>query len=295
MWWLWLLIKMGLDDSNTRRIITVTHPALTCSHDAPCKLTTPPQSSNPQFLSHSPIPSLSLCLEMLIFCLVKIPSPNIYTHSDAAIVESCVCNQTVLVQVTPEASTSPDCFKLADSWPEGPSSGSRLQGLQDKLLEENYFCSYQELSFCLHFGWCELLVRRAQGRLRFLALLGPLFIVCWRLALWETICLAFCSRLFMKRCLVLSLACPRKAQSFWKLWNVGTWRLEHTALEARTWEAGYCPPVLGARFLHASLALSCCFSGSEADFSSSSSTGSISAPEVHMSTAGNKRASFSRK
>ncbi|XP_060245449.1 syntabulin isoform X1 [Meriones unguiculatus] len=35
--------------------------------------------------------------------------------------------------------------------------------------------------------------------------------------------------------------------------------------------------------------------GSEADFSSSSSTGSISAPEVHMSTTGNKRASFSRK
>ncbi|XP_030409581.1 syntabulin isoform X3 [Gopherus evgoodei] len=34
--------------------------------------------------------------------------------------------------------------------------------------------------------------------------------------------------------------------------------------------------------------------GSEADFSSSSSTGSISAPEVHMSAAGNKRASFSR-
>ncbi|KAL6077018.1 hypothetical protein STEG23_008397 [Scotinomys teguina] len=34
--------------------------------------------------------------------------------------------------------------------------------------------------------------------------------------------------------------------------------------------------------------------GSEADFSSSSSTGSISAPEVHMSTAANKRASFSR-
>ncbi|XP_036064510.1 syntabulin isoform X2 [Onychomys torridus] len=34
--------------------------------------------------------------------------------------------------------------------------------------------------------------------------------------------------------------------------------------------------------------------GSEADFSSSSSTGSISAPEVHMSTAGNKRASFPR-
>lgn len=29
----------------------------------------------------------------------------------------------------------------------------------------------------------------------------------------------------MKRCLVLSLACPRKAQSFWKLWNVGTWRV----------------------------------------------------------------------
>ncbi|KAJ6663096.1 hypothetical protein lerEdw1_010689, partial [Lerista edwardsae] len=35
-------------------------------------------------------------------------------------------------------------------------------------------------------------------------------------------------------------------------------------------------------------------SGSEADFSSSSSTGSISAPEVHMSAAGNKRSSFSR-
>ncbi|XP_051058438.1 syntabulin [Phodopus roborovskii] len=34
--------------------------------------------------------------------------------------------------------------------------------------------------------------------------------------------------------------------------------------------------------------------GSEADFSSSSSTGSMSAPEVHMSTAGNKRTSFSR-
>ncbi|XP_067393507.1 syntabulin isoform X4 [Emydura macquarii macquarii] len=34
--------------------------------------------------------------------------------------------------------------------------------------------------------------------------------------------------------------------------------------------------------------------GSEADFSSSSSTGSISAPEVHMSAAGSKRASFSR-
>ncbi|XP_073925182.1 syntabulin isoform X2 [Castor canadensis] len=34
--------------------------------------------------------------------------------------------------------------------------------------------------------------------------------------------------------------------------------------------------------------------GSEADFSSSSSTGSISAPEVHMSTAGNKRSSFPR-
>uniref|UniRef100_A0A8D2AGM4 Syntabulin n=1 Tax=Sciurus vulgaris TaxID=55149 RepID=A0A8D2AGM4_SCIVU len=34
--------------------------------------------------------------------------------------------------------------------------------------------------------------------------------------------------------------------------------------------------------------------GSEADFSSSSSTGSISAPEVHMSTAGSKRSSFSR-
>ncbi|XP_010617832.1 syntabulin isoform X2 [Fukomys damarensis] len=35
--------------------------------------------------------------------------------------------------------------------------------------------------------------------------------------------------------------------------------------------------------------------GSEADFSSSSSTGSISAPEIHMSTAGNKRSAFSRK
>uniref|UniRef100_A0A2K5EKU0 Syntabulin n=1 Tax=Aotus nancymaae TaxID=37293 RepID=A0A2K5EKU0_AOTNA len=35
--------------------------------------------------------------------------------------------------------------------------------------------------------------------------------------------------------------------------------------------------------------------GSEADFSSSSSTGSISAPEVHMSTAGSKRSSSSRK
>uniref|UniRef100_H0WBI8 Syntabulin n=1 Tax=Cavia porcellus TaxID=10141 RepID=H0WBI8_CAVPO len=34
--------------------------------------------------------------------------------------------------------------------------------------------------------------------------------------------------------------------------------------------------------------------GSEADFSSSSSTGSISAPEIHMSTAGNKRSTFSR-
>ncbi|XP_009325387.1 PREDICTED: syntabulin isoform X2 [Pygoscelis adeliae] len=34
--------------------------------------------------------------------------------------------------------------------------------------------------------------------------------------------------------------------------------------------------------------------GSEADFSSSSSTGSISAPEVHMSAAGSKRSSFSR-
>ncbi|XP_048363962.1 syntabulin isoform X2 [Sphaerodactylus townsendi] len=34
--------------------------------------------------------------------------------------------------------------------------------------------------------------------------------------------------------------------------------------------------------------------GSEADFSSSSSTGSISAPEVHMSVAGSKRSSFSR-
>ncbi|XP_071594330.1 syntabulin isoform X3 [Heliangelus exortis] len=33
---------------------------------------------------------------------------------------------------------------------------------------------------------------------------------------------------------------------------------------------------------------------SEADFSSSSSTGSISAPEVHVSAAGNKRSSFSR-
>ncbi|XP_053169457.1 syntabulin isoform X5 [Hemicordylus capensis] len=35
--------------------------------------------------------------------------------------------------------------------------------------------------------------------------------------------------------------------------------------------------------------------GSEADFSSSSSTGSISAPEVHMSAAGSKRSSFPRK
>ncbi|XP_061461270.1 syntabulin isoform X5 [Rhineura floridana] len=35
--------------------------------------------------------------------------------------------------------------------------------------------------------------------------------------------------------------------------------------------------------------------GSEADFSSSSSTGSISAPEVHMSAAGSKKSSFSRK
>nr|XP_051467792.1 syntabulin isoform X1 [Apus apus] len=34
--------------------------------------------------------------------------------------------------------------------------------------------------------------------------------------------------------------------------------------------------------------------GSEADFSSSSSTGSISAPEVHVSAAGSKRSSFSR-
>ncbi|XP_069847381.1 syntabulin isoform X2 [Dipodomys merriami] len=34
--------------------------------------------------------------------------------------------------------------------------------------------------------------------------------------------------------------------------------------------------------------------GSEADFSSSSSTGSISAPEVHMSTTGSKRSSFAR-
>uniref|UniRef100_A0A8C2LG29 Syntabulin (syntaxin-interacting) n=1 Tax=Cricetulus griseus TaxID=10029 RepID=A0A8C2LG29_CRIGR len=34
--------------------------------------------------------------------------------------------------------------------------------------------------------------------------------------------------------------------------------------------------------------------GSEADFSSSSSTGSMSAPEVHMSTAASKRSSFSR-
>lgn len=37
------------------------------------------------------------------------------------------------------------------------------------------------------------------------------------------------------------------------------------------------------------------FSGSEADFSSSSSTGSISAPEVPMSATGSKRSSFSRK
>lgn len=145
MWWLCLLNKMGLRDSNTRRIITVTHPTLTFPHHAPCKLTTPPQSSNPQFPSHSRIPSWSLCLEMLIFCLVKIPSPNIYTHSNAAIIESRVCNQTVLVQVTPGASTSPDCFELADSWPEVPSSTirCRLQGLQDKLLGENYFCSDQ--------------------------------------------------------------------------------------------------------------------------------------------------------
>lgn len=105
---------MGLRDSNTRRIITVTHPTLTFPHHAPCKLTTPPQSSNPQFLSHSRIPSQSLCLEMLIFCLVKIPSPNIYTHSDAAIIESRVCNQTVLVQVTPGGSTSPDCLLTPD-------------------------------------------------------------------------------------------------------------------------------------------------------------------------------------
>ncbi|NXD05850.1 SYBU protein, partial [Nothocercus nigrocapillus] len=34
--------------------------------------------------------------------------------------------------------------------------------------------------------------------------------------------------------------------------------------------------------------------GNEADFSSSSSTGSISAPEIHMSAAGSKRSSFSR-
>ncbi|KAM8936626.1 syntabulin isoform 1-T1 [Lycaon pictus] len=37
-----------------------------------------------------------------------------------------------------------------------------------------------------------------------------------------------------------------------------------------------------------------CLAGSEADFSSSSSTGSISAPEVHMSAAGSKRSSLSR-
>lgn len=145
MWWLCLLIKMGVHDSNTRCIITGTHPAVACSHHAPCKLTTPPQSSNPQFLSHSRIPSRSLCLEMLIFCLVKIPSPNIYTHSDAAVIESRVCHQTVLVQVTPGVSTSPDCFKLADSWPEVPSSTiqSWRQVLQDKLLGGNYFCTDQ--------------------------------------------------------------------------------------------------------------------------------------------------------
>ena len=145
MWWLCLLIKMGVHDSNTRCIITVTHPAVTCSHHAPCKLTIPPQSSNPQFLSQSRIPSWSLCLEMLIFCLVKTPSPTIYTYSDTAIIESCVCNQTVLVQVTSGVSTSPDCFELADSWPEGLISTiqSRLQGLQDKLLGGNYFCSDQ--------------------------------------------------------------------------------------------------------------------------------------------------------
>lgn len=145
MWWLCLLIKMGVHDSNTRCITTVTHPAVACSHHAPCKLTTPPQSSNPQFLSHSRIPSRSLCLETLIFYLVKIPSPNIYTHSDAAVIESRVCNQTVLVQVTPGVSTSPDCFELADSWPEVPSSTiqSPLQGLQDKLLGGNHFCSDQ--------------------------------------------------------------------------------------------------------------------------------------------------------
>lgn len=154
MWWLCLLIKMGLHDSNTRHIITVTYPAPSCSHHAPCKLTTPPQSSNPQFLSHSRIPSLSLCLEMLIFCMVKIPFPNIYIHSDGAIIESRVCNRTVFVQVTPGASTSPDCFELADSWPEVPSSTiwSRLRGLQDKLLGENYFSPTSSLPFAYTLG-----------------------------------------------------------------------------------------------------------------------------------------------
>lgn len=78
--------------------------------------------------------------------------------------------------------------------------------------------------------------------------------------------------------------------------NSGIWALANSVQmqgagtsKAGNWPA--CSPVsFPSRF-----SLPCCFSGSEADFSSSSSTGSISAPEVHMSTAGSKRSSSSRK
>lgn len=176
----------------------------------------------------------------------------------------------------------------------------QLSGADCKGSKINFWgklLSPRSVAFLLLTLWvvCELWVRAAQGGLGIpCPAWATLFIVCWRLALGETICLAFCSSLFMN-----TVSCA------FSCWPGG----KHTVFGSsgmlalggfRACSSGKLGPrrqgcLFLAQFLHSSLFLSCCFSGSEADFSSSSSTGSISAPEVHMSTAGNKRASFSRK
>lgn len=81
----------------------------------------------------------------------------------------------------------------------------------------------------------------------------------------------------------------------WELWNLGTCRVREQRQGARAPGGRELASASWSWVSFPSCLSPCCFAGSEADFSSSSSTGSISAPEVHMSAAGSKRSSFSRK
>lgn len=178
------------------------------------------------------------------------------------------------------------------------STARRLQSLKINSLGKTSLGVTSRLFILLNVGAGTLMFpgvlahreRRALGPTRVTA--APL----QEAGIYET-CLTVlprCAYETTPSCLRLLSSALRKTLGAWERWNPATCRVRVQTRGARdVGGQGTGPRVLGFHFLHASLPL--CFSGSEADFSSSSSTGSISAPEVHMSAAGSKRSSFSRK